>query len=203
MTTLGTIRLIILILLLIDALPRWGYSHRLGILPQRRGWAPAPDHHHFVAARLRLASPVQGSNGSDRDRVIQTASRSVAPPSPPSNAASAGAVELEAERSATRPYPTGSWGGEMSGNNHDRGYRRRSRGSAAVSLAHSPRRRRSSCGAVARRIAASVWIEFVARAHTRPHLCRGALSASMPRHDWRYHAYGAFSGSRTSWWLCP
>jgi hypothetical protein len=29
---LGTILLVILILLLIGALPRWGYNHRLGIL---------------------------------------------------------------------------------------------------------------------------------------------------------------------------
>ena len=37
-----------------------------------------------------------------------------------SNADSAEAVEVEAKRSVMRPYPTGSRGREMSGNDHDR-----------------------------------------------------------------------------------
>jgi hypothetical protein len=50
---LGTFLLVILILLLIGALPRWGY-HGLGILSEWWDWAPTFDHHHLAAARLCL-----------------------------------------------------------------------------------------------------------------------------------------------------
>jgi hypothetical protein len=42
------------------------------------------------------------------------------PPPPLADAASAEAVEGEAVGLAIRPYPTGGWGWEMSGDDHDR-----------------------------------------------------------------------------------
>jgi hypothetical protein len=48
---LGTILLIILVLLLIGALPRWGYSGGW------RDWARARYRHHSLADRLHLATP--------------------------------------------------------------------------------------------------------------------------------------------------
>src|SRR5712692_6357303 len=53
------------------------------------------------------------------DRAGLTDVKSIAPPQL-SNAHSAEAVEVEAERSVMRPYPTGARGREMSGDHHDR-----------------------------------------------------------------------------------
>jgi hypothetical protein len=59
---LGTILLIILILILIGALPRWPYSTGWGLLPQRRR-GPNPDYRRGPVAdgtslNLRFGLPV-------------------------------------------------------------------------------------------------------------------------------------------------
>jgi hypothetical protein len=59
------------------------------------------------------------------------------PPPPLADAPSAEAVEVEAEGSAIRPYPTGGWGWEMSGDDHDR--------SIGKGLKETPPRRARSC----------------------------------------------------------
>lgn len=75
---LGTILIIILILLLIGALPRWGYSSGWGYLPDR--WhRTTPDHnHHPLVDRLHIAlafvRPANATKASMvADRVVRSA----------------------------------------------------------------------------------------------------------------------------------
>ena len=71
-TVLGTILLIILILLLIGALPRWGYSTGWGYYPSGEIGARALDHYHLAAPwlRLTLPSPLQCAVSRSNDTGI-------------------------------------------------------------------------------------------------------------------------------------